>query len=64
MWVLVDDQSSDETGASAVEYGLLVAAIAAVIAAIVFNMGGLVVNTFAGTCDEVKAKISSANSCS
>jgi Flp pilus assembly pilin Flp len=42
---------------------MLVAAIAAVIAAIVFNVGGLVSNTFAGTCDEVKANISTSNSC-
>jgi len=33
-------------GASAVEYGLMVAAIAAVIVGIVFGLGGLVRDTF------------------
>ena len=36
----------DEEGASAVEYGILVAAIAAVIIAIVFVVGGKVSNGF------------------
>jgi pilus assembly protein Flp/PilA len=31
-----------ETGASAVEYGLLIAAIAAVLAAVAFSLGGIV----------------------
>jgi pilus assembly protein Flp/PilA len=52
-----------ESGASAVEYGLLVVGIAAVIVLIVFNMGGLVNSTFAGTCDQVKTQISTAKSC-
>ena len=36
-----------EKGASAVEYGLMIAAIAAVIAATVFTLGGVVSNAFA-----------------
>jgi pilus assembly protein Flp/PilA len=43
-----------ETGASAVEYGLLVALIAAVIVLAVFALGGLVRNTFSQTCDEIQ----------
>ena len=43
----------DETGASAVEYGLLVAAIAALIVAIVFALGGMVRNNFDTTCDTI-----------
>lgn len=39
---------SDE-GASAVEYGLLIAAIAAVIVGIVFGLGTLVKNSFSKT---------------
>jgi len=35
-------KSRDEDGASAVEYGLLVAAIAAVIVIIVFALGGII----------------------
>lgn len=36
----------DEEGATAVEYGLMVAAIAAVIAVIVFQLGGKVEDAF------------------
>jgi pilus assembly protein Flp/PilA len=40
-----------EDGASAVEYGLLVAAIAAIIVLIVFAIGKFVKAGFAKTCD-------------
>ena len=36
----------DEEGATAVEYGLIVAAIAGLIIAVVFLMGGKMKNTF------------------
>jgi pilus assembly protein Flp/PilA len=39
-----------EKGASAVEYGLMVAAIAAVIVGTVFALGGFVKQTFDETC--------------
>ena len=45
----------DEDGASAVEYGLLVAAIAAVIVIIVFALGGIIKDAFKSTCDNVNA---------
>jgi len=38
-----------DAGASAVEYGLLVAAIAAVIVGVVFGLGGVVSDTFSQT---------------
>ncbi|GAB6897877.1 Flp family type IVb pilin [Kineosporia succinea] len=38
-----------DAGASAVEYALMVAAIAAVIVAVVFGFGNLISNTFQGT---------------
>ncbi len=38
-----------ERGASAVEYGLMVAAIAAVIVGVVFGLGQYVSNAFEGT---------------
>jgi pilus assembly protein Flp/PilA len=53
-------RSSKERGASAVEYGLMVAAIAAVIVAIVFGLGTLVGNTFTGTCKTIDAKSAAA----
>jgi len=50
---LLSRQDRDETGASAVEYGLLVAGIAAVIVTIVFLLGGQIQSAFQGTCDSV-----------
>jgi pilus assembly protein Flp/PilA len=41
----------DEEGASAVEYGLLVAAIAAIVILLVFAIGGWVKGAFQETCD-------------
>jgi len=43
-----------DDGASAVEYGLLVAAIAAVIVAIVFALGGIIENVFQDTCERIE----------
>jgi pilus assembly protein Flp/PilA len=45
-------RSADE-GASAVEYGLLVAGIAALIVIIVFALGGVIQNAFKDTCDQM-----------
>ena len=45
----------DETGASAVEYGLLVAAIAALIVVAVFGIGRVVSDSFTGTCTSLKS---------
>jgi pilus assembly protein Flp/PilA len=44
-----------EEGASAVEYGLLVAAIAALIVIIVFALGGVIKNVFQDTCDKIQS---------
>ena len=46
--------NKDEDGASAVEYGLLVAGIAALIVLIVFSFGGIIKEVFSDTCDTVK----------
>ena len=43
----------DERGASAVEYGLLIAGIAAMIVAAVFAFGGGANGLFHGSCDEI-----------
>jgi len=42
-----------DEGASAVEYGLLVAAIAALIVGVVFLLGGKVSSAFADTCSGI-----------
>ncbi len=46
----------DEDGASAVEYGLLVAGIAALIVAIVFVFGGIIRDAFGDTCETIANK--------
>ena len=43
----------DERGASAVEYGLLIAGIAALIVVVVFAFGGVIRNIFSNTCNTV-----------
>lgn len=54
----------DESGASAVEYALLVAAIAAVIVIIIFALGRVVDDLFSHTCNEVKSQASVTATCS
>ena len=49
------DRSRDE-GASAVEYGLLVAGIAAVIIVVVFALGGTLTGLFEGVNDCIEAE--------
>jgi pilus assembly protein Flp/PilA len=54
--------SRNEHGASAVEYGLMVAGIAAVIVGVVFIFGqGIFVNLFTGTCNSIA--VNSGGSC-
>lgn len=57
------NRHDDEQGASAVEYGLLVAAIAAVIVVIVFLLGGFVQDAFQTTCDAMADQSSSGGTC-
>jgi pilus assembly protein Flp/PilA len=45
----------EERGASAVEYGLLIAGIAALIVVAVFALGPIVKDAFTDTCTEIKA---------
>jgi pilus assembly protein Flp/PilA len=52
-----------EDGASAVEYGLLVAGIAALIVAIVFLFGGVIKNSFDSTCKTIKGNGTAAATC-
>jgi pilus assembly protein Flp/PilA len=51
----------DERGASAVEYGLLIAGIAALIVVVVFAFGGVIKGIFQTTCNSVGQ--SSGGSC-
>ena len=54
-----------EEGASAVEYALLVAAIAALIVIVVFAFGGLIKDIFSKTCTTIDtaSTISSTTGC-
>jgi pilus assembly protein Flp/PilA len=52
-----------DTGASAMEYGLLVALIAAVIVVAAFALGGLIRDTFTDTCDGTAADDAAAAEC-
>lgn len=53
----------DEDGASAVEYGLLVAAIAALIVIVIFVLGGVIKNTFSKTCDTISSNALAGGAC-
>jgi len=55
--------SQDENGASAVEYGLLIAGVAALIVAVVFFFGGAVDGLFNSTCDSVGTGSGDSLSC-
>ena len=57
------NRRDEENGASAVEYGLLVAAIAALIVLIVFALGGVINDVFKKTCDTVDAKANVTANC-
>jgi pilus assembly protein Flp/PilA len=52
-----------EEGASAVEYGLLVAAIAALIVIIVFALGGIIKSVFQKTCSSVSSGANVGGDC-
>ena len=58
------NRKDQEDGASAVEYGLLVAAIAALIVIIVFALGGVVKDIFKSTCDSIKSNVTVTTTCS
>jgi pilus assembly protein Flp/PilA len=63
MMKLIRDISNhrDEDGASAVEYGLLVAGIAALIVTVVFIFGGVIKNSFSKTCGKISASSGTSN---
>ena len=50
-----------DEGASAVEYGLLVAAIAALIVVIVFALGKIIKEVFGDTCDQIKSNVTTVS---
>jgi len=59
----MSERDRREDGASAVEYGLLVAAVAALIAVLVFTLGTMVNGSFADTCGKLKSPTGPAATC-
>ena len=51
--IMLAARAKDERGASAVEYGLLIAGIAALVVVAVFALGPIVKEAFTDTCDEI-----------
>ena len=60
---LIDSRRFSDEGASAVEYGLLVAAIAAVIVIIIFALGHVISGVFSSTCSSISGGASTTQSC-
>lgn len=56
----IRDAKRQDDGATAVEYGLMVAAIAAVIVLAVFALGKYVHGAFSQTCTAISGNVSSA----
>lgn len=52
-----------DDGASAVEYGLIVFAIAALIVVIVFAFGGVVTELFTTSCSSIADKAAPSQTC-
>ena len=57
------NRHDDENGASAVEYGLLVAGIAALIVVIVFALGGVIKGAFQKTCNTIASGTTAGSTC-
>src|SRR3954453_10363293 len=53
----------DERGASAVEYGLLIAGIAALIVVVVFAFGGVIKGIFQKTCNSIGTSSGGGSCC-
>ena len=60
---VTDPRSSNEQGASAVEYGLIVVAIAALVTIAVFALGIVVNDTYSGSCDLIQQNAAPSSTC-
>ena len=56
-------ESTDENGASAVEYGLMIAGVATLIVAVVFLFGEAMNGMFTNTCDQVNTGSTGSMEC-
>lgn len=53
--------AKSECGASAVEYSLVVVALAAIIVFVIFAIGGMTGTLFTGSCESLEAGYASAS---
>jgi len=53
----------DDQGASAVEYALLLTAIAAVIVVVIFALGNAVTGLYSDTCTRIDDQVTASSSC-
>lgn len=53
----------DESGASAVEYALIVNAIAAVIVIAAMSLGGATRDLFSDSCDTIESRVKTSAQC-
>ena len=60
---LANTRLREEDGASAVEYGLIVFAIAALIVVVLWALGGVVHETYSDSCERIRTAASTAASC-
>jgi Flp pilus assembly pilin Flp len=58
-----DQLVRNEDGASSVEYGLVVTAIAALLAAIVFALGGATLDLFSSSCTQIESRTMTGADC-
>lgn len=56
-------KNRDENGASAVEYGLLIAGIAALVVMIIYAFGGVVSHLFSDSCGTVSNYMAHSSHC-
>jgi len=62
-FMLAQRNNRNDEGATAVEYGLMVAAIAAVIVLVVFLLGGVVKDKFSKTCAAINSTNGTGTTC-
>ncbi len=61
--LLLNRTRRDDLGASAVEYGLLIAGVTALIVLIVFASGGVVSNLFTDSCGTIANTVKGSTTC-
>lgn len=59
----VDRPAPDERGASSVEYGLVVTAVAALLTVVVLALGGVTLDLFSGSCEAIETKAMTGAGC-